>query len=92
MNSGPSEAAGSPPIPKPDLPGHFVSEGLQADCARFLDELRARIMFRRQLPPERTAWVPGRPNDPAPMDVSAEEAQEAAAQALPDFRSAHSAQ
>jgi len=52
MNSGPSQPAGSPPSPKPELPGEFVSEDLRTDCARFLEELQARIGFRRELPPE----------------------------------------
>jgi hypothetical protein len=28
------------------LPGEFVSEDMRADCARFLDELRAQISHR----------------------------------------------
>jgi hypothetical protein len=28
------------------VPGEFVSEGMRADCARFLDELRAQISRR----------------------------------------------
>jgi hypothetical protein len=31
---------------------------MRADCARFLDELRALLRFRREMPTERTAWLP----------------------------------
>jgi len=41
-------------------PGEFVSEDLRADCARFLEELRAQIEGRADPLPERTGWVPGR--------------------------------
>jgi hypothetical protein len=61
MNSGPSNAAGSPPSPEPGLPGEFVSEELRTDCARFLDEQRRLVGLRRELLPESVAWVPRRP-------------------------------
>ena len=35
-----------------ELPGEFVSDDLRADCDRFLEELRARVAFRRELAPE----------------------------------------
>jgi hypothetical protein len=60
MVSAPSNADGSPPSPQPALPGEFVSEELRSDCARFLDEQRRLVGLRRKVPPESTAWVPGR--------------------------------
>ena len=72
MNSAPSYAAGSPPSPESELPGEFVSEDLRADCARFLNEQRRQIGFRRDLAPESAAWVPGHLGDSAPSDVIAE--------------------
>src|SRR5207342_354929 len=65
VNSAPSYAAGSPPSPESELPGEFVSEDLRADCARFLNEQRRLIGFRRDLAPESAAWVPGRMSDSA---------------------------
>ena len=64
MNVGPSDAAGSPPTPEPELPGEFVSDDLRNDCARFLDEQRRLVELRRELTPDRTAWAPGRLGDP----------------------------
>lgn len=92
MSCGLNEEAALPPTPDRELPGHFVSEDLQSDCARFLDELRARIMLRRQPPPHRTAWVAGRPNDVASMGVIPEEADKAAAQSPPNSRAPHAQQ
>jgi len=57
VKSGPSESADSSPSPEPRPPGEFVSEELQIDCARFLDELRALLRHRREQPPGRTAWT-----------------------------------
>jgi hypothetical protein len=48
------------PAPKSEPPGEFVSEDLRADCARFLEELRAQIEGRADLPPGSTGWLPGR--------------------------------
>jgi hypothetical protein len=42
---------------EPEPPGEFVSEELRADCARFLDELRA-LIERRDEASERAGWVP----------------------------------
>jgi hypothetical protein len=64
VNPGPSQAAGVPPSPEPELPGELVSEDLRTDCARFLDELRALIALRGELTPENGAWVPSRLSDP----------------------------
>ena len=89
MSSGPSHAAGSPPSPEPELPGEFVSEDLRADCARFLNELRALIGRRREPPPESAAWVSGRVDDPACPDVIAEGRDAASAQSQPNSRVAH---
>ena len=44
-------------MPEPELPGEFVSEELRADCARFLDELRALVHHRTELPREGASWV-----------------------------------
>lgn len=55
---GPSAEAGSSAPSEPELPGEFVSEELRADCARFLDELRASVRARRKRPAERTDWAP----------------------------------
>jgi len=46
------------PARESELPGEFVSEDLRADCARFLEDLRARIGVRADLPPGSTGWVP----------------------------------
>jgi hypothetical protein len=56
----------------PELPGEFVSEDLRADCARFLNEQRRLIGFRRDLVQERAAWVPGRTSDSAGVNFAAE--------------------
>lgn len=77
---------GSPSSPKPELPGEFVSEDMRDDCARFLNELRALIGLRRELPPESAAWVPGCVSDPACPDVIAEGRGEAEAQSPPNSR------
>lgn len=58
MKSGPDPEAGSSRSPEPELPGEFVSEDMRADCARFLDELRALVRQRREQPQETSAWVP----------------------------------
>jgi hypothetical protein len=58
VKSGPDPEAASSPSPEPELPGEFVSEDMRADCARFLDELRALVRRRRELPEETSAWVP----------------------------------
>jgi hypothetical protein len=50
MKSGPEPEAASSAAPEPELPGEFVSEDLRADCARFLDDLRARTALRRESP------------------------------------------
>ena len=42
-----------------ELPGEFVSEDLRADCARFLEDLWARIGVRADQPPGSTGSVPG---------------------------------
>jgi hypothetical protein len=63
MDIGPSHAAGSSPSPEPTLPGEFVSEDLRNDCARFLGEQRRLVELRRELPPDRAAWTPGRSRD-----------------------------
>jgi len=47
-------------VPESEPPGEFVSEDLRADCARFLEELRAQIEGRPDHPPGGTGWVPGR--------------------------------
>jgi hypothetical protein len=60
MKRGPNREAESSSSPEPELPGEFVSEDLRADCVRFLDELQARIAFRRELPPETTPSSPRR--------------------------------
>ena len=44
-------------MPEPELPGEFVSEELRADCARFLEELRALVRHRTELPREGASWV-----------------------------------
>ena len=41
----------------PELPGEFVSEELRADCARFLEELRALVRHRTELRREGAFWV-----------------------------------
>jgi hypothetical protein len=61
--SGPDPEGGSAPSPEPELPGEFVSEDMRADCVRFLDELRALVRFRSEMPAESTAWVPDDPVD-----------------------------
>jgi hypothetical protein len=33
---------------RPAPPGHFLSSELESDCARFLDELRARLRRRAE--------------------------------------------
>jgi hypothetical protein len=45
---------------EPELPGEFVSEDLRADCARFLEDQRALIRWRADLPSGGTGWVSGR--------------------------------
>jgi hypothetical protein len=45
---------------EPELPGEFVSEDERADCARFLEDVRALIERRAGLPYPGTDWVPGR--------------------------------
>jgi hypothetical protein len=45
---GPEHEAASPHAAEPKLPGEFVSEDMRADCARFLDDLRARGALRRE--------------------------------------------
>jgi len=47
------------PARESELPGEFVSEDLRADCARFLEDLWARIGVRADLPPGSTGSVPG---------------------------------
>ena len=42
-----------------ELPGEFVSEDLRADCARFLEDQRALIRWRADLPPGSEGWLPG---------------------------------
>ena len=44
-------------MPEPELPGEFVSEELRADCARFLEELRALVRHRTELPRGGSSWV-----------------------------------
>jgi hypothetical protein len=56
MNSGPTPEGG--PLPPRKPPGEFVSEELQTDCARFLDELRALVRLRHERPAAKTAWAP----------------------------------
>jgi hypothetical protein len=63
-------------MPTPELPGEFVSEDLRADCARFLDDQRARIRRRSELPSERAFWLP----------------DDSASQSPPNSRSAQSEQ
>jgi hypothetical protein len=92
MSVGPSDAAGSPPSPDPDLPGEFVSEDLRNDCARFLEELRRLVGLRRELTPEKAAWLPARVSDPACPDLLAESPDGAAAQSPPNSGSAHPGQ
>ena len=71
MTSGPEPEAGSSPMPTPELPGEFVSEDLRADCARFLEEQRARIRHRRELPFEEPAsWLPASQSPPNPAQRS----------------------
>ena len=55
MKSGPEPEVGS--SSEPELPGEFVSNELRADCARFLDELRAVLRRRRGEPDEQGAWL-----------------------------------
>ena len=57
MTSGPSEQPKKPPVGQSELPGEFVSEDLRADCARFLEELRALVGHRAELL-ARPGWVP----------------------------------
>jgi hypothetical protein len=61
---------------------------LRADCARFLDELRAQIGRRRERP-ESAGWVPSRVTDPARPDVIAEAGGGAEDQSLPNSHSSH---
>ena len=56
----PEQQPESAPAGKSEPPGEFVSEDLRADCVRFLEELRAQIEGRAELPPGSTGWVPGR--------------------------------
>jgi hypothetical protein len=58
MTSRPEPEAGSSPMAKTELPGEFVSDDLRADCARFLEEQRALIRYRREFPRERASWLP----------------------------------
>jgi hypothetical protein len=92
MNVGPSHAAGSRPSPEPDLPGEFVSEDLRNDCARFLHEQRRLVGLRRELTPEKAAWLPARVSDPACPDLLAESPDGAAAQLPPNSRSTQAGQ
>jgi hypothetical protein len=55
--SGPNEQPEKPPTGRPELPGEFVSEDLRADCARFLEDLRALVGHRAEML-ERPGWVP----------------------------------
>jgi hypothetical protein len=64
---------------------------MRADCARFLNELRALIGLRRELPPEGAAWVPGGRVSDSASDVIAE-GQGGGAQSPPNSRSAQSGQ
>ena len=57
--SGPSEQPETPPAREPEPPGEFVSEDLRADCARFLEDQRALIRWRADLPPGSERWLPG---------------------------------
>jgi hypothetical protein len=90
VRSGPSEEAGSPPS-EAEPRGEFVSEELRADCARFLQELRALVGRRSAPPPEDAAWVPGRPGNRARRPTE-EGRPEVAQPPPPNFRSAHSGQ
>jgi hypothetical protein len=45
------------------LPGEFVSEEMRADCARFLEELRA-VISRRNEVSEGPAWGPSEQSGP----------------------------
>jgi len=65
---------------------------LRADCTRFLNELRALIGRRSELPPEGAAWVPGCASDSACPDVSPESRGGGAAQSPPNSRSAQRGQ
>ena len=57
MTRGPSEQPKKPPAGRPELPGEFVSEDLRADCARFLEELRALVGHRAGLLAAQPGWV-----------------------------------
>ena len=57
MTAGPSEQPKKPAAGRPELPGEFVSEELRADCARFLEDLRALVGHRAE-PSARAGWVP----------------------------------
>jgi hypothetical protein len=56
---GPKQQLEGAPARESELPGEFVSEDLRTDCARFLEELRALIGRRADLPAASTGWVPG---------------------------------
>ena len=92
MNAGPSHRPGSPPSPEPNLPGEFVSEDLRNDCARFLNELRRLVGLRRELTPEKAAWLPARGSGPACPDLRAESPNGASAQLPPNSRSTQAGQ
>jgi hypothetical protein len=44
----PSEQGKYEPTPAAAPPGYFLSPDLESDCARFLDELRARLRRRAE--------------------------------------------
>ena len=67
--SGPSEQPETPPARESEPPGEFVSENLRADCTRFLEELRALVRRRADLPAASTGWVPGPHQATADRDV-----------------------
>ncbi len=70
-----------------------MSEALRADCARFLNEQRRLIGFRRDLATENAAWVPGRMSDSACPDLTTEGRGAPAAQPPPpNSRAAHAGQ
>jgi hypothetical protein len=48
MKSGPEPEATSSSAAEPELPGEFVSDDMRADCARFLQDLRARVALARE--------------------------------------------
>jgi len=60
LSPDPKQQPESPDGLESEPPGEFVSEDLRADCARFLEELRAQIEGRAALPPGNTEFGPGR--------------------------------